>query len=312
MQKQIMDFLKSENCNASINSKNYNLAITKMSKNEKLDFIFCQGNFIRGGLERKKLEYAGIYNKVDCKIYDIQYILNDKLEKNAFKDIGFDALKDKFTKSVNKKIKEKINNDINNIKIKSVDDVKDFFVKKNLQQLKDFDSSQKEQARDNFFKDIQVEDVVFNPHYSITYFDSLIIQYIMDKEKTVNDVANDWIEKGQENIFYIFKRNEKIKKELKDIYNDKDNEFYIAKDIIKAMKDTDYKTVNVTTTIDGKELTFKTEASGFRYYQRSYGVYNIIASDRSKFEELYGRYSKYTPKDITNITYSRKTVYEKK
>ena len=70
--------------------------------------------------------------------------------------------------------------------------------------------------------------------------------------------------------------------------------------------------VNVTTVIDGKELTFKTTASDLnRDPSSSYSTWYIAAADRAKFEALYGRSASYYPKDIVKITYGKTVIYEK-
>ena len=45
-------------------------------------------------------------------------------------------------------------------------------------------------------------------------------------------------------------------------------------------------------------------------YRSYYSTYDIPASDRRKFEELFGRQADYTAEDVTRITYGRNTIYE--
>ena len=87
---------------------------------------------------------------------------------------------------------------------------------------------------------------------------------------------------------------------------------HIIAAIKRVLEKNTYKTVNVTTEIDGKELTFKAAASDLnRDPCGTYSSWNILAQDRVKFEELYGRHAGYRPHDIIKITYGKTAIYEK-
>ena len=68
--------------------------------------------------------------------------------------------------------------------------------------------------------------------------------------------------------------------------------------------------MTVTVQKEEQELSFKAEASSLTGYRNYYSTYDIPASDRRKFEELFGRHADYTAEDITRITYGRNTIYE--
>ena len=102
------------------------------------------------------------------------------------------------------------------------------------------------------------------------------------------------------------------KAELLALMNNTDNILHTIKRIMASTKSGNYKTVNVTTVIDGQELTFKTEASEFHRCPSSYyHASNIANSDREKFKKLYGGHAEYYPKDIVKITYGKTILYEK-
>lgn len=137
--------------------------------------------------------------------------------------------------------------------------------------------------------------------------------YIENKGVLIEEYANGWIAKNQEWMFVRFLINDVIKEELEKMIEDTGNPVHVMKAVMDSLKGTEFKTVNVTTVINGVEFTFKTDASELRrdcgsHYWTGY----IAASDRRKFAELYGRNADYAPQDITRITYGKKVIYEVK
>lgn len=59
-------------------------------------------------------------------------------------------------------------------------------------------------------------------------------------------------------------------------------------------------------------MTFKYEASQLRRdCGASYGTWYIPSGDRTLYNLTYGSYTDFKPENITRITYSRKTLYER-
>ena len=62
---------------------------------------------------------------------------------------------------------------------------------------------------------------------------------------------------------------------------------------------------------DGKELTFKTETGDLRRdCTGGYSHWHMIAADRRRFFECFGRNAEYKPEEILRITYGRSILYE--
>lgn len=80
--------------------------------------------------------------------------------------------------------------------------------------------------------------------------------------------------------------------------------------ITEAIRGSGAKTVSITIQRDGKELTFKTEADSLLGLRSSYNTSSIVAPDRRRFEQEFGRSWNYSPEEITRITYGRNTIYE--
>ena len=78
-----------------------------------------------------------------------------------------------------------------------------------------------------------------------------------------------------------------------------------------AVKDSGAKTVNVTIIKGGEEYSFKYSADRLsRYLDGRYSAWEMPPKDRDGFYERFGRYSDFTPEDITEISYRGKTLYE--
>ena len=154
-------------------------------------------------------------------------------------------------------------------------------------------------------------DFSYKCEYCAEQFERYLIKYLIDREKIIRSVAEEYHEKRKDEIRDDIIFNILTKERLELYKQGKDKQIENVKKIIASIPQ-DCRTVNVTTVIDGKELTFKTEASELRRDCKStYSTWYIKASDRGLYESLYGRYSGYKPEDITRITFSRKTLYER-
>ena len=148
--------------------------------------------------------------------------------------------------------------------------------------------------------------------YEVDSIQSMVLRYITDRDALITELAKQYIEENKNTI-----RNDIIRAKLTVIELAKLNE---GADIhLKTMKEiiasvpSSCRTVSVTTVIDGKELTFKSEASQLRSdCGNHYSTWYIPSSDRALFDVTYGHMADFRPEDITKITYSRKVLYERK
>lgn len=89
------------------------------------------------------------------------------------------------------------------------------------------------------------------------------------------------------------------------------NPVHIVRQIMAVVNSSGAKTVNVTVRKDGKELTFKTETGDLRRdCTGGYSHWHMIAADRRRFFECFGRNAEYRPEEILRITYGRSVLYE--
>ena len=214
---------------------------------------------------------------------------------------------EKLTELVKTKVEEIIDNKRSNISIKELSDSN---LLDNMKYYSDYVAAR--DAKTEFINGKEPADIVYKCPYAVnTVNDNDYIQFITDKESLVEREANEYIEKHQENILAQFYNNALLKKELQSIYDNPQNILHRVKAIIDAVKESEAKTVNVTINKDNKDFTFKYETRTLTFAPDSYySSYNMRASDRREFENLFGRHSDFYPNEITQITYGRKTIYD--
>ena len=148
--------------------------------------------------------------------------------------------------------------------------------------------------------------------YEVDSIQSKVLRYITDRDALITELAKQYIEENKDTIRNDIIRAKLTEIELARLLKEADIHLKTMRDIIASVPQ-DCKTVNVTTVIDGKELTFKSEASQLRRdCEKHYSKWYIPSSDRSLFDVTYGHMTDFRPEDITKITYSRKVLYERK
>ena len=138
-----------------------------------------------------------------------------------------------------------------------------------------------------------------------------LLAYILDPEGYAEKEASAYMAENQENMLHNFLYNDAVMQEYRAILEDKENPVHTVKKIMDAMRATPAKTVNVTVLKEGVEFTFKTETATLRGDCTSYySTWQIVAADRKKFEQTFGRSAEYRPGEILRITYARNVLYE--
>lgn len=273
----------------------------KIRYNDEIDLIYSFHRTVDGEvIAGEDLEYQGLYYRPKGKLYDVQYNLYYRVRDFAGLERGCETERVEFEKYVRERVEQIVSQYSDSI-------VVDDEARKRVERYeRDID----EAARKIYLNETDAE-FSYKCEYYAEQFEKYLIKYLIDREKIIRSVAEEYHEKCKDEIRddIIFNI---LTKERLELYNQgKDKQIEIVKKIIASIPQ-DCRTVNVTTVIDGKELTFKTEASELRRdCKGTYSTWYIKASDREEYERLYGRYSGYKPEDITRITFSRKTLYER-
>lgn len=257
----------------------------------------------------EKLESAGLYCRKDGCIYNSSYSLRDCCE-NSKMIIEYSHKADfaeKFTELVKAKVKEIIDNKRSNISIK---ELTDSYLLRQMEYYAEYGAV--DAAKKEFIKGNAVSDIVYQcPFSTDSMSDKEYIEFILDKEPLVEETAKTYIEEHQENMLAQFYNNALLKKELQSIYDNPGHILHRVKAIIDAVKESGAKTVNVTINKEDKDFTFKYETRTLTVAPSSYyNSYNMKASDRREFENMFGRNADFYPNEITKITYGRNVIYD--
>lgn len=257
----------------------------------------------------KDLKNVGLYYKQDGCIYNPDYYIKSMCEEiPIFKSKSQKSdFAEKLTAAVREYVEKVIDNNVNNLSTREISD------EWKLREVAQFiEYTAKNQARALFLSDTEAEDISYECHCSISGItDSEYIQFITDKESLIVLKAEEYIKENQENILAQFYNNALLKKELQSIYDNPGHILHRVKAIIDAVQESGAKTVNVTINKEDKDFTFKYETRTLTVAPSSYySTYNMKASDRREFENLFGRSADFYPNEITKITYGRKVIYD--
>ena len=137
------------------------------------------------------------------------------------------------------------------------------------------------------------------------------LSYIADPLAYAEQEAERYWSENQEAMYLQFLEQDARDAEQAAIAENPQNPVHIVRQIMAVMNTSGAKTVNVTVRKDGKELTFKTETSDLRRdCTGGYSHWHMIAADRRRFFECFGRNAEYKPEEILRITYGRSILYE--
>lgn len=289
--------------------KRYNYTIIRVEKNADFEYLFCLRQYDKGSVVRgSSFNYAGIYCRKDGLVYDAEYALTSmEDDPEPLKGRSSEALKEQLKAAVREKVEAAIGNDRANLQVRELTD------SGLLSQLAyTCQYGAKETARRRYLDTVDFDPPAFACNYEPDRWqEDSLLAYIADPEGYVERQAGEYIEENQETMLHNFLYNDAVLKEYQAILEDHGNPVHTIKKIMDAMRTTSAKTVNVTIRKDGTEFTFKTEASSLRGDCGShYNSWGLVAADRRKFEQLFGRGADYTPEEILCITYARNVLYE--
>lgn len=317
MKKQLVEFITGTEKLKLFQNKGWNYFVTSHEAEKGILYIYIDRSLNRGNSTNLefggKFKFAGVYNKRDGEFYfctyDLRDLLMDEYNANEFDDVH---VKTNIASLVSSKVMELIDNNIKNLE-KYTDKSSYPWLESNIEYIREHGC--KDHTVERIVAGKTIEDIVVAYNMNPDSISSrAMIEYLIKGEEFILDRAIREIEYNYKQLQYQFEKNEIVKKEMVEILNDIEHPVHFTKRVIEAMQTGNYKTVNVTVTKeDGSTCTFKTEA-GCLYYDNTfsyYSSYNIVAKDRSKFYEAFGKHADYRVKEIEKITYGKKVLYTK-
>ena len=270
--------------------------------NDELDLILTMNATKDGHLNLKdEIKCEGIWSRKTKELYYEGYKLGSYLKEYIKPENAHSRIFDDIGESVKRKVEELVKPYEDNLKLQ---DISEEDVNSQIHYATT-------NARKQYLNGIECENR-YECDYSINNVQSMVIRYITDRDALICELGKQYLEEYKEEIKMQIIRAKLTDKELQKLNEGADLHLKTMREIICAVPQ-DCKTVNVTTVIDGTELTFKTEAHQLRMdCGEHYSTWNIQATYRALYEAAYGRYRDYRPEDITKITYGKKVLYERK
>ena len=296
MKEKFLDYLNSDNIYCEINCNDSFYNFVKIPYNSTIDLLYMTYNYHHSIVPSNKLENCGFYDKENKKLYDISYQVRTNILGLSWGDDSYPS-----REQVNDEFDDKVSNCITNYVL---DNKKEFYdsAKGYIPNVEDRD------VRKYFIDDIK--EITYKADYNSNN-EIDVLEYITKGEDFVYDKALEYFAKNKEKIgkelYNIDKKNELLNK----LWYNKEDPLYKVKDIVKAIKDGNYKNVHVFIHKNGLNFDFKYDASSLeRNWDCSYlWTYNMPASDREDFEDLFGKNEDFHYKDITKIEYRNNIIY---
>lgn len=276
---------------------------------EGIDYIFgdlyCRGKRFNP-LKLDKNDFLGLYNKKTGVFYfeNSYYAKNEILKHDSLTVSDLGTLVKEINESINNKIVEKINNGKINLDIEpeNYDKPEDYMIENKAKRL----FLRGESINFTSYATFEIK------HYS-EYFDT-IIDFIVNKEKTIDEISDKYIEDNKGSIYRIIKINQEAYNLMQDM--EKDPDYVQTRKLNEIFMNRDIKSINIKYVKDGEEMKFKIENRVFLEDKNdTISSYNIISSkERDKFRSTFKdkRDLNYIESEyIEEITYGKKVLYKR-
>ena len=292
---------------AVIRNGDYVDTVIRVPYDDDFDFLFHQNSYNGEPLTvNANMAYCGIYNKLDGQLYDVKFPLKGKLDDMDSTKSMLD-IEQQFNDDVRAFIEGVVGNDVDHLRSPSFEDAK------YDNRLDDF--------RRNYADSIvtrmylggdSADDIRFQCGYYLDRSSSaLMLRYLKYRDATVEEAATGYWQTHQDDMLLELRKNEILREKLRVLEANPNHPLHKQKAVMDAVKDSGAKTVNVTIIKGGEEYSFKYSADRLsRYMEEKYSAWDMPSKDRDGFYERFGRYSDFTPEDITEISYRGKTLYE--
>lgn len=292
---------------AVIRNGDYADTIIRVPYDDDFDFLFHQNSYNGEPLTANaNMAYCGIYNKLEGQLYDVKFPLKGKLDDMDSAKSMLD-IEQQFNDDVRAFIEGVVGDDVDHLRSPSFEDAK------YDNRLDDF--------RRNYADSIvtrmylggdSADDIRFQCGYYLDRSSSaLMLRYLKYHDATVEEAATGYWQTHQDDMLLELRKNEILREKLRVLEANPNHPLHKQKAVMDAVKDSGAKTVNVTIIKGGEEYSFKYSTDRLsRYMEGKYSAWDMPSKDRDGFYERFGRYSDFTPEDITEISYRGKTLYE--
>lgn len=282
-----------------------NTLLIKIAKNDNFDYLYQQTYYHSSHIERDEhLVFGGMYCKKDRQVYCAYNHLKQVVPEYEWGPGKFE-MSEEMTKKVCQMINESVNSnpDIYSTRRPITEESEKYMNRYNEHIAPNL-------ARRNFLAGNHSSEIEYNCRYEFKgWTEENLLEYILEPQVFMDNELEGYLSAHIEDILVDLRENECLKEYLQEIEEMEDCPLLRIKNIISAVKSSEAKTVKVTILKDDKDFSFKVSADVFYSDPNpSYTRWNIAASDRYHYEELFGR-ADFRPEEITEISYRGKAIY---
>jgi hypothetical protein len=280
--------------------------VIRVPKNECFDYLYVQRHGQDWRIDRRdKFEYCGLYCRKDALVYDARYDVYCLID--GYQQRGTEVLRVLLETTVREAIEARLGNDRSRLSVTELPERWE----RSLDEYRTYRAV--EAAREMYLRGDAPEGWRYECRYVPEHWDEeSLLEYILEPAAYAKREAARYWEISQEQLLFTFLTHDMVIAEYMAMVNEPRHPIHAVKGIRDAVEKSSAKTVTVTIRKNGEDFTFKTEAFELtRDCTSHYSDWHIIAADRRRFAEKFGRHANYTPKEILRIEYARKVIYER-
>lgn len=289
----------------------YNVVLVKVpSEYVGIEYIYCQN------LYREEVMNPFDFNKHSWDFVGISDLTSGIFYSNRIDDCVIDTedtilmsmreLRDSIVNKVNDDIRSIIDYNLDNIPVSKEDALKyeTYYTEKEI-----IDTAKRNILYDKQQDKGSYAGFNFNHEQDFT----ILLEYLIDSENTMKNLANKYISKNTEKIYKNIKYNQLLEAKTRELKANGDME--LGTKIYNILKEDDTrKTVNIVYKRDDKEeVKFKVDATRCRISTKGNSIYShcILGGANEKvYKNIYGWEEIYLD-GIQQISYGKKVLYSK-
>ena len=289
----------------------YNVVLVKVpSEYVGIEYIYCQN------LYREEVMNPFDFNKHSWDFVGISDLTSGIFYSNRIDDCVIDTedtilmsmreLRDSIVNKVNDDIRSIIDYNLDNIPVSKEDALKyeTYYTEKEI-----IDTAKRNILYDKQQDKGSYAGFNFNHEQDFT----ILLEYLIDSENTMKNLANKYISKNTEKIYKNIKYNQLLEAKTRELKASGDME--LGTKIYNILKEDDTrKTVNIVYKRDDKEeVKFKVDATRCRISTKGNSIYShcILGGANEKvYKNIYGWEEIYLD-GIQQISYGKKVLYSK-
>lgn len=253
--------------------------------------------------------YNGFFNLTDYKFYDLGYDLKHwmKLGDAAVFQTR-EMVMGEAEEKISVQIRKLMNEEWESVLISYKGDTKDLRPVIDKSEIRSL-------AEKSYLEGKKTAEIVFNPQFSfgsIQRFRITYLHYLTDKEQVSEAIARQWL---KQNLVYVSQRKILagcVREELLEIYQNPGDRIHKISRLKGAVEVLNCKTVVVHMRKNGQAFQIRMKAEGLANPKGRYPFSCVMAKDRSRLQNWFGKYGEIDINEIEQVLYQKSLLYHSK